>query len=297
MARSRFRRSPDALPPLRLTARDDAILADIARIGPCLVDHLRRLHFPSYKTAAERAMKLFHHRFLDRRPLEAATGQPAMAHVLAERGIARLAELGVAARPPLPADAEPAALGQAVARAGVLVDFVVAGRHPGIHLPIVEASPAGREPMPDALVVIDIPSRLFRRVLLLDFDDLGAPAAPAAGAESGRRADGRRARFSRWRSWATRPAATIEADLQALLTTRGVHTTHHRARVSIAYVVGDPASTDDVAQAAVEAGCGPLIYLAEVGELRAAGPLGAVWTQARVRAADGVSARKTSVLA
>lgn len=283
MARSRFRRTPDALPPLRLTSRDDAILRDIDRLGPCLVDHLRRLHFPSYKTAAERAMKLFHHRFLDRLPLPATSGQPAMAHGLAPRGIDRLAEIGIEARTLDPAVAEdPERLAEATARAGVLADFLAAGRHPGLDIPVVEAAPSGDGLMPHGLVVIDVPARLFRRVLLLDFAPGGA--------------DELAARLGQWRMWAARPPATIEGGLQAMLDSRDVARTSHRARVSIGLLVADDTGLDAAAKVALEAGCGALIHLAALDRLSDATPFDPIWVQARDRARDGRAARCTSVL-
>ena len=284
MARSRFRRSPDALPPLRLTPRDDAILRDVERLGPCLVDHLRRLHFPSYKTAAERAMKLFHHGYLERRPLPADSGQPAMAHTLAPKGIERLARKGITARTATPSD-EPEALAWAVDRADVLVRMIESGRHPGLELPVVQADPPGDGQMPDALVVIDMPARLFRRVLLLDVGH------PTDGAHA------LRARFERWRAWAARPALEIEQTLQRHLDARGISPTPHRARVSIALVMPDEDALDRAAVAAVSCGCGALIYLASIVAIRAATPLDAVWVQARDRASNGGQARRTSVLA
>lgn len=282
MARSRFHRSADALPPLRLTPRDDAILSDVARLGPCLVEHLRRLHFPSYKTAAERAMKLFHHGFLERLPLPAETGQPTMAHALAPRGVEHIAGLGLepGATAVATEEADPT---HAVEVAGVLVDFLVAGRHPGIELPVVEAAPAGARGLPDALVVIDLPARLFRRTLLLDV----ARPEPAAT----------RARLAEWKAWAARPPATIEGELNGMLVDRGIAASKLRARVSIGLVVPDAAALDDVARAAVEAGCGALLHMASLHDLRTAGPLGPVWTKARDRASDGARAQRTSVLA
>lgn len=291
MARSRFRRSPDALPPLRLTARDDAILGDIARIGPCLVDHLRRLHFPSYKTAAERAMKLFHHGFLERLPLPADTGQPAMAHVLGDRGRQHLADREIAPPPAAMAPHPPTDLRHAVEVAGILADFIVAARHPGVELPIVDAGAAGGGFAPHGLVVLDMPARLFRRMLLLDVAPASTDDAPidAGPIDAGRLAG--------WKAWASRPPKTIEAELHRMLNARGVATANLRARVSIGLVVPDEPTLDAAARAAVEAGCGPLIHLAVLGELRETGPLGPVWTQARARANDGADARRTSVLA
>lgn len=287
MARSRFHRSADALPPLRLTPRDDAILRDIDRLGPSLVEHLRALHFPSYKTAAERAMKLFHHQYLERLPLEADAGQPAMAHVLAAKGIERLAAIGVDARPPLDADAEMARVQRAVELTGVLTAFVTAARHPGIELPAVEASPraVGDGFAPDALVVLDVPARLFRRVLLLDI--AGLADDPSL----------RRARFAQWAAWAARTPQQIERELADLLAARGVPPSPSRARVSIGLVIVDDAGLDGIAEAAVQAGCGPLLYLTTTAAVHAQGPLADIWTQARLRAAEGAAARRTGVLA
>ncbi len=282
MARSRFRRSTEALPPLRLTRRDDAILRDVERFGPCLVDHIRRLHFPSYKTAAERAMKLFHHGYLERRPLPADTGQPAMAHVVASRGVARLAESGIVARPLDAVVDRP--LDWAVNRADVLVRLAEAGRHPGIELPIVEAAPQGAGHLPDALVVVDMPSRLFRRVLLLDIpqpDDVAGLAH----------------RLGAWRTWASRPAAHIEQELQGHLSARGVAPTRHRARVSIALLVADDDALTAASQAALDAGCGALVYLACVPDMHRSNPLEAIWVQAKAHVHDGDDAQRTSILA
>lgn len=284
MARSRFHRSTDALPPLRLTRRDDAILRDVERLGPCLVEHLRRLHFPSYKTAAERAMKLFHHGFLERRPLPAESGQPAMAHVLAPRGVEHLAARGIRART-LPADFdEPHALAWAVRRTDVLSRLAADARHPGLELPLIEADPAGDGLMPDALVVLDVPSRLFRRVLLLDVLRDGPK-------------DGLRERLEAWRAWASRPATTIEEGILQALEARDVARTRHRARVSIGLLVPDAATLDAAAALATATGCGALIHLAAAEWLHEASPLDTVWVQAQARARDGAAARMTSVLA
>jgi len=273
---------------LRLTARDDAILRDVERLGPCLVEHLQRLHFPSYKTAAERAMKLFHHRYLERHALPAETGQPAMAHLLGQRGRERLAALDASVRPQAPRLHESDCLAWSVARTDILSRFIAASRHPGLDVPIVEADPCGPDDtalMPHALIVLDVPARLFRRVLLLDVAPSVLDVATMAS------------RFDAWRAWAARPAAHIEAGIEHMLDSRALVRTRHRARVSIGLVVADDAALDRAASAAMAAGCGALVYLAARDAIEGATPLDAVWVQARARAEQGAAARRTSVLA
>ncbi|MEZ4432763.1 MAG: hypothetical protein R3F65_10145 [bacterium] len=288
MARSRFRRTPARLPPLRLTPRDDELLRDIARLGCCLVPQLQALHFPSYKTAAERAMKLFHHRFLDRLSIEVENGQPAMIHVIGPEGRARLRELGVAAEERTPGDA--AALARAVAVAEVLTAFLVAGRRPGVVLPLAEAGPPldGDGPVqPDAGVVIDVPARLFRRVLLIDVERDERDAA----------ADERRARrYGAWRQWAAAGPVPVERALSRMLARRGVADAPGRARVSIGLVVRDAARLDVAAREVSAVGCGPLFHLTTVDALRAEGAFAPVWVQARARLEKGDQAARTSVL-
>lgn len=284
MARSRFRRSKVTLPPLRLTARDDAVLDDVHRFGCALVAHLQALHFPSYKTAAERAMKLFHHRYLDRLALEVETGQPAMIHVLGEAGRARLAARGVEVGRG-PSEDEPRALARAVDVAEVLTAIAVAGRQPGVELPLVEARPPidDEAPVrPDAGVVVDVPSKRFRRVLLLDVDGRGEVAQGE--------------RFAAWRAWASGGPVRVEQALGRMLARRGVAAVAGRARVSIGVVAHDDARLDALARLANLSGCGPLVHLARFDRLRGEGAFAAVWQQAKARAEHGAAAPVTSVL-
>lgn len=290
MARSRFHRTPAALPPLRLTPRDDAVLRDIHRLRCCLVPHLRALHFPSYKTAAERAMKLFHHRYLDRLSLDVETGQPAMIHVIGPNGRAHLATLGIDAAPTLPAD-DPQALARAVAVAEVLTAFLVAARHPGVELPLAEATPALGDDAaalsPDAAVVIDVPARLFRRVLLIDIDRI----------ERDPTADERRARrYATWRTWAAAGPMPVERALARLLARQGVAESPARPRVSIGLIARDATRLDALAREVCAAGCGPLFHLATLDDLRDRGAFASVWVAARARADRGDDAPRTSVL-
>lgn len=282
MARSRFRRSQVTLPPLRLTARDDAVLDDVHRFGCALVAHLQALHFPSYKTAAERAMKLFHHRYLDRLALEVETGQPAMIHVLGEAGRARLAARGVEVEAG-PSEADPRALARAVDAAEILTAVTIAGRQPGIELPLIEARPpADAAVQPDAGVVVDVPSRRFRRVLLIDVD--------------GRDDTAQGERFVEWRAWASGGPVRVEQALGRMLSRRGVAPIQGRARVSIGLVAHTDARLDALARLANLSGCGPLVHLARLDRLRDEGAFAAVWQQAKARAERGAAAPVTSVL-
>lgn len=94
MARSRFLRDPGV--SVQITARDDAMLKFLLRVKYARVEHFQRLFFSSYKTAAERCMKLFHAGLIDRTPLPASRGQAATIHTIAAAGINRLREIDMA---------------------------------------------------------------------------------------------------------------------------------------------------------------------------------------------------------
>lgn len=289
MARSRFHRSPDALPPLRWTPRDSAILRTVLRCRCCLVEHLQTLHFPSYKTAAERSMKLFHHRYLDRLPLNQPDGgQPAMVHVLGEPGLDRLRADGVEGVPEAPLDRDDLGdMSHAVRVADAVVSFQALDQHPGIEVPIATAHPAVTWSItPDAAMVVDVPARLFRRILLLDVS--AGPTSVAA------RAWGER--FEGWRRWVQRARQTVEADLAGLLETAPASSRSARARVSIGVVAADEDDCGRLAALADARGASPLIHLTTPAALAANGVGGAAWVQAAARHRDGSEARRTSVL-
>lgn len=294
MARSRFRRSPDDLPPLRWTERDDAIMRTVLRCRCCLVEHLQQLHFPSYKTAAERSMKLFHHGYLDRLPLDQPDGgQPAMVHVLAARGLERLRATGAAGVPETSPD--PAAYGdlrQAVLVADAVVAFARLAQHPGVEVPIAAASPSpGWTIAPDAAIVLDVPARLFRRILLLD---VSTPSNPTSDADTTARDWD--ARLSAWRDWARRGREPIEEDLARLLSSAPKRTRSPRTRVSIGIVTNDAADQQHLAARAASINAGALIHLTTIDALARHGAGGPAWVQAGLLHRSGEAARRTSVL-
>ncbi|MCA9538555.1 MAG: hypothetical protein KC620_06685 [Myxococcales bacterium] len=269
MARSRFRRPDDALPPLRWTPRDDAILADVARLGHCLIEHLQALHFPSYKTAAERAMKLFHHGYLARAPLPAERGQPTMVHTLAPGGVAHLANAGVPSTVPAPLSVE--ALRHALDVTAAVVAFLAASPPSGTVVRFIDRTLAplrdGGAIRPDAAVLIETPTRRMRRLVLLDID---RPDAPEALAQ----------RVQAWLAWTRQPPPALEAWIGALLTAHAVPADSVRAQLSLAWLGGGSDRLAQIATTLRQAGAARLIYLADLEALVAQGGFAPLWQRA-----------------
>ena len=297
MARSRFRRSPGAdLPPLRLTPRDDAVLLDVLRLRYATAEHVWALRFPSYKTAADRLMRLFQHGYLDRVPLPSEKGQPPMVHVLGAAGARRLAELGEELPAEPRARARTAlALGHELALTTVLVEFLKLAPPPGIRVSCVErasarladraSDPAGAAPVrPDGAACVDAPGIPLRRFVLLEVD---------RGTMSPERME---AKFRAYRTWLTQGAGRAEAFLDRLRARHGLEPSDEPAGVKVGVVTDDPARSARLAAIAARIGCGRLFWMAEEAEMLFRGALGAVWTPAGELSGEGNSAVRRSLL-
>lgn len=297
MARSRQRRSaPDDRPPLRLTDRDDAILSSILRLRYCLVEHIQALHFPSYKTAAERLMRLYQHGFLDRIPLPAADGQPAMVHILAGGGVRRLSDRG--ARLPVEPRARatsPTGLEHELAVSTLLVELHKANAAAtGAEFRCIERASAelsdrtaeGAEGLPirpDGAAMLHAPG-LASRLLLLEVDR--GTMGP----------DRMERKFVAYRTWLSQTPERALTFLERLCERNGMPVPDAELDIKVLVVAPDAGRVQRLAALAVAAGCPRLVWLAEEDALLFHGALGAVWAPAGERISRSTHAVLRSIL-
>lgn len=277
MARSRFLRDPGV--SVQITARDDAMLNFLLRVKYARVEHFQQLFFSSYKTAAERCMKLFHTGLIDRTPLPASRGQAAAIHTIAAAGINRLREIGVA----IPREwrgkaASPAMLDHTLAITDVLASFLAGAAASGPSIVAYERAHARlvvklseRVPSssvkPDGAVVVD---QNGKRLLALLEVDRGTMSVVQMAEK-----------FSAYRE-AALGRACIEATLSALLERHHVPPVATAAGVRLLVTVPSVKRAVQLAQVATGLGLKKFVMLAVHDDVVRDGVFAPVWKSAPV---------------
>lgn len=288
MARSRFLRDPGV--SVLITARDDAMLKILLRVKYARVGHFQSLFFSSYKTAAERCMKLYHAKLMDRVALPARRGQAAVVHTIAAAGINRLREIGEAVpREWRAKGTSPTSLDHDLAVTDVLVSFLsgAGGDGPFVRAyerannDLVVTLPQGssiKARKPDAAVVVDHNGSRLVALIEVDRATMSTPQMHE-------------------KLLAYREAALarvgIEEAVTALLLRHGVPLVASEASVKLLVTVPSARRAVQLADIAVGVGLKSFVLLAVHDDLVNAGIFAPVWKSALawVQDADGAGGR------
>lgn len=285
MARSRFVRDPDVA--VALTVRDDAMLRLLLRVKYARVEHFQQLFFSSYKTAAERSMKLFHAGLMDRTPLPARRGQAAAIHTISSAGINRLREIGES----IPREwrgksTSPVSLDHDLALTDVLVSFlsgagqhtvaVVAYERANKHLVVsLPADAVAGSLKPDGAVVVDHDGgRLFALIEV----DRGTMSKAVM-----------REKFLAYRE-AAMNQERIEATLSGLLERHNVPLVSVAADVKLLVTAPSRKRVVQLAEIAVQLGLKNFVWVCVHDDLVNAGIFAPVWKSALMWVEDATQA-------